>query len=70
MVKYHRHEHWKYLHAAIIVKTKNQNKKQTKYVLDDPTMQYNEDKDTSLWWCNTIVTRIENTYILQSSSNR
>ena len=70
MVKYHRHEHWKYLQAAIIVKTINQKKKQSKFVLDDPTMQYDKDKDTSLWWWNTIVTSIENTYILQSSSKR
>ena len=67
MVKYHRHEHSKYLHPAIIIKTINKNKKQSKFVLDDPTMQYDKEKDTSLWWWNTIVTSI-NAYMLQSSS--
>ena len=62
MVKYHRHDHWKYLHSAIIVKTKNENKKQSKIMLDDPTMQY--EKGPSPWRQNTIVRSIENTYIL------
>ena len=59
MMKYHRHEHSKYLHSAIMVKTINQNKKRSKFVLDDPTMQYDKDKDTSLWWWNTIVTSVK-----------
>ena len=40
-----RHEHSrKYLHTAIIDQNDKPNKKQSKFVLDDPTMQYEKDK--------------------------